>query len=102
MISNNSTVIERESTAQESAAHEENWMVIVFDNDFTPYLSVVQILMQATGCSLEEASIETWEVHNLGKSTVHYASEKECERVAATIRSIGIEVEVCPEFVPVN
>lgn len=71
-----------------------SWKVIVFNNDHNTWEEVTQILIQATACSLEEAEMETWEVDNLGRSTVHYADKEECERVAAIIRTIGIRVEV--------
>jgi ATP-dependent Clp protease adapter protein ClpS len=70
------------------------WLVIVFDNDFNTFEQVTGILQKATGCSLEEAQMETWEVHHLGRSIVHHADRPECERVAAIIRTIGIRVEV--------
>jgi ATP-dependent Clp protease adapter protein ClpS len=55
------------------------------------------ILMVATKCNFEEAQMETWEVHNLGKSVVHHGSQDECERVSIVIRQIGIKVEVLSE-----
>lgn len=70
------------------------WMVIVYDNDTNTFDEVIRILQKATGCSLEEAELETWEVHHLGRSIVHHADRDECERVAAIIRTIGIRVAV--------
>lgn len=70
------------------------FVVVVFDNDHNTFEEVTSILMQATRCSLQEAEIETWEVHHLGKSVVHHGSEGECERAASVIRTIGIKVEV--------
>lgn len=72
-------------------------IVVVYDNDTNTFDEVIWILQQATGCSLQEAEMETWEVHYLGKSVVHHASAEECERVAAIIRTIGIRVEVLPD-----
>jgi ATP-dependent Clp protease adapter protein ClpS len=70
------------------------WLVIVFNNDYNTAAQVIDILQEATGCSLEEAEEETWEVHFLGRSRVHYAAREECERVAGIIRTIGIKVAV--------
>lgn len=70
------------------------WLVTVFDNDTNTIEEVMLILMIATQCSQEEASIETWEIHHLGKSVVHHAGEAECRRVAEVIGTIGIEVTV--------
>ncbi len=72
------------------------WLVTVFDNDKNTFEEVIMILQKATGCALEEAELETWEVHHLGKSIVHHADQAECERVATVIRTIGIRVSVDP------
>ena|SRR5579883_1075058 len=71
-----------------------NWIVIVWNNDHNTFEEVISILQQATGCPLAEAELETWEVHNLGKSLVHHGDRAECERAAAIIRTIGIRVTV--------
>ena len=73
------------------------YIVIVYDNDKNTWDEVVMILQKATGCTLEEAEIETWEVDNLGKSVVHHGGQEECERAADIIRAIGIRVEVVEE-----
>ena len=75
----------------------DEYLVIVFNNDYNTWDEVVNILMRATACTLEEAEIETWEVDRLGKSVVHHSDQEECERAAAVIRTIGIKVEVRPE-----
>ncbi len=75
----------------------EGWIVIAYDNDFNTVDQVVSILCRATSCTEEEAKIETWEVHNLGKSVVHHGSQEECQRVANIIRTIGMRVEVTEE-----
>jgi ATP-dependent Clp protease adapter protein ClpS len=66
----------------------------VYDNDFNTVDEVEHILIVATGCNAEEAQIETWEVHHLGRSVVHISDEQECQQVAAVITQIGIEVRV--------
>lgn len=68
------------------------WIVTVYDNDKNTWEEVMTILMIATECSPEEAYNETWEVHHLGASVVHFGSEKECQRVARVIATIGIKV----------
>lgn len=73
------------------------YIVVVYDNDYNTVDEVIRILQHATACSLEEASIETWEIHNLGKSVVHHGSQPECDRAASIIRTIGIRVEVVEE-----
>jgi ATP-dependent Clp protease adaptor protein ClpS len=73
-------------------------MVTIYNNDHTAYEVVVFTLMVATGCDEREAQIETWEAHHYGKAAVHFASQKECEEVAAIISSIGVRTEVTPEW----
>lgn len=81
---------ERETTRSGST----EWLVIVFDNPVNTWDEVILILQKATACTLEEAQMETWEVHHLGKSIVHHSDREECERVASVIRTIKIQVEV--------
>lgn len=70
------------------------WTVTVYDNDRNTVDEVIAILIVATGCTIDEAQMETWEIHHLGRSTVHHAGKAECQRVAETIREIGIRVTV--------
>src|SRR5688572_21119492 len=70
------------------------YIVIVFDNPVNTFDEVISILQKATGCSLEEAQMETWEVHRTGRSVVHHGDQAECERAAAIIATIGIRVAV--------
>ncbi|CEK15707.1 ATP-dependent Clp protease adaptor protein ClpS [Chthonomonas calidirosea] len=84
---------ELESTGGSGA----EWIVVVYDNDYNTVEEVIRILIAATHCSFEEAAIETWEIHHLGKSVVHHADKEECERVASIIATIGIRVEVRQE-----
>src|SRR5436190_8686334 len=72
------------------------FIVIVFNNETNTYDEVISILQKATGCSLEEAEMETWEVHFTGRSVVHHGDHAECERAAGIIATIGIRVAVEP------
>jgi ATP-dependent Clp protease adaptor protein ClpS len=74
------------------------WMVVIFNNDYTPVDMVVLALIRATACTLQEAEMETWEAHNFGKAPVHFASKNECEKAATIISSIGVKTEVSPEW----
>ncbi|MBM3459974.1 MAG: ATP-dependent Clp protease adaptor ClpS [Armatimonadetes bacterium] len=89
------TVLDRRPGVGRGQGSElREWGVIVFDNPTNTWDEVILILQKATGCSHEEAYMETWEVHHLGKSLVHHGDNEECERVAAVIRTIGIKVAV--------
>jgi ATP-dependent Clp protease adapter protein ClpS len=87
-------VIPRPDLLDDSPGTGGDWMVIVFDNDHNTWDEVISILQKATACPLEEAEMETWEVHHLGKSIVHHGDRPECERAAAIISTIGIKVAV--------
>ncbi len=90
--------ISPEETQQENwNGGAEEWVVIVYNNEYNTYPQVIAILMRATKCTRDEAEMETWEIDNLGKSVVHHASEEECNRAASIIRTIGIQVEVKQE-----
>lgn len=82
----------------ESPGHGHGgWIVTVFDNDHNTIEEVTHILMIATQCDRREAEIETWEVHHLGRSVVHWGEEEACRGAAAIIATIGIRVEVSTE-----
>ncbi|MBC8063383.1 MAG: ATP-dependent Clp protease adaptor ClpS [Chlorobia bacterium] len=74
------------------------WMVLMYNNDHTMMDEVIEILMRATGCDMQEAYIEMWEAHTFGKASVHFSSKEECDDAAATISSVGIKTEVTLEW----
>src|SRR6266581_3171669 len=74
----------------------DHFIVIVFNNEVNTVDEVIAILQKATGCSLEEAEMETWEIHFTGRSVVHHGDHAECERAAGIIATIGIRVAVEP------
>jgi hypothetical protein len=91
-------IIERPEVEQlDTGSGGETWIVTVFNNEVNTWQEVITILMVATGCSFEEAHIETWEIDQLGKSVVHHGEEGECVDVASVIAEIGIRVEVSSE-----
>lgn len=77
---------------------QSRWMVVIFNNDVNSMEEVIDVLIRATGCDLEEASIETWEAHTFGKAPVHFASKTECEEAARVISSVGVKTEVAKEW----
>jgi ATP-dependent Clp protease adapter protein ClpS len=89
-------VLERPDV-DEGGPSTSGYVVVVYDNDLNTVDEVIEILIEATDCTVEEAEIETWEVHHLGKSVVHHGGEKRCHEVAGIIRTIGIKVEVRQE-----
>jgi ATP-dependent Clp protease adapter protein ClpS len=90
------TIVLPRPDLSETTAGGGEWMVIVYDNDRNTWDEVIGILQRATGCPLQEAEMETWEIHHLGKSIVHHGEREECEAAAAVIGTIGIRVETAP------
>ncbi len=90
------TITHRLPDLSDDTTHQSTgeYIVIVFDNDHNTFEEVIGILQKATGCSLEEAQMETWEVHHTGRSVVHHGDQAECERAAGVIATIGIKVAV--------
>lgn len=82
----------------ESPVGTGRWMVLIFDNDFTPIDDVIAMLMRATGCTAHEAFIETWEAQEFGKAPVHFAERVECEIVATMMGTIGVQTVVRREW----
>lgn len=91
-------ILERQSPDfLESILPNKTWVVRVYNNDHNTWEEVITILVMATGCTIQEASMETWEIDRLGSSVVHHGDEPECRKAAKVISSIGIRVEVAQE-----
>jgi ATP-dependent Clp protease adapter protein ClpS len=93
-MSEQTSTLPRPGFAEDTDNQSGEWIVIVFDNPVNTFEQVIKILQKATACSLEEAEMETWEVHHLGRSVVHHGDHAECERAASIIATIGIDVKV--------
>lgn len=74
--------------------YSDKWCVTVFNNDYNSFEQVISVLIAATQCSLDEAKMETWEIHNLGKSVVHVDSLEKCEAIGVIIGRIGLQVTI--------
>lgn len=83
---------------KEVPTRQQRWMTVIYNDDTTPIDLVIVTVMRATDCDLEEAQIETWEAHHMGKAPVHFASREECELAAKVISRIGVKTEVRPEW----
>ena len=78
---------------QISELSDPGWKVTVFNNETNTYQEVILILVAATGCDVEEAYVETWEIDRHGQCIVHRGSQEECEKARDIIATIGIHVE---------
>lgn len=76
----------------------EPYMVVLFNDDVTPFDLVVRTLMLATNCPQSEAELEAWEAHTLGKTSVHFGSREECAEAVEVLGRAGITAEVRREW----
>ena len=76
----------------------DRFKVVIFNNSHNSQDEVMVVLMVATKCDENEAYIEMWEAEQFGKASVHFAGEPECKAAAVIISSIGLKVEVSPEW----
>ena len=90
------TILEPEVQGPETGSGR--WMVVIYNNDHTSMDEVIEVLMQATACDMQEAYIEMWEAHTFGKAPVHFAGKQECVDAAAIINTVGVKTEVAPEW----
>jgi len=69
------------------------WIVILYNCECHTFEDVEGILQKATGCSKSEAHAVAVEVDSKGRAICFSGSEEECDRVAAIIASIRLQVE---------
>jgi hypothetical protein len=70
------------------------YVVVIHNNDHNSFDQVIAVLIHATECDIQEASLEAWEAHTFGAAKVHHAPQLECKHVARIISSIGVKTEV--------
>jgi ATP-dependent Clp protease adaptor protein ClpS len=72
--------------------------VIVHNNDHNTFEEVIGILMKAVpGMTVADAIEHTYTIHETGSSVPYRGMVDEAEKVATTIRSIGLKVTVEPD-----
>ena len=69
------------------------WIVILYNCECHSYDDVIAILQKATGCDVEKALAIALEVDTRGRAICFSGSRDECDRVAAIIGSIRLQVE---------
>jgi hypothetical protein len=83
---------------QPSLSPGARWKVTIYNNDHTDRDEVLDALIRATGCDVQEAEIEVWEAEKYGRAPVHFAERTECESAAWIIGRIGVKAEVSLEW----
>lgn len=82
----------------EELQQTEPYMVVIFNDDVTPFETVVHTLIRATNCTESEAELETYEAHHCGKASVHFAGREECLEAVEILTCAGIKAEVRKEW----
>ena len=98
MVSSGSAPVPLQHPEQTDASAEGRWALVIFNDDVTPYDTVIVALVHATACTIQEAEIETWEAHHFGSCQVHFGDQIECEAAGQIVSSYGIKTEVRPEW----
>lgn len=83
-------VLERNA---ESAETSGPWVVILYNCDCHSFDEVILQLQKATGCALEKAVDIAVEAHTRGRAIAYTGSGEDCEKAAAVLRSIRLQVE---------
>jgi ATP-dependent Clp protease adapter protein ClpS len=97
-----SRTLNKLSDGKTSREPSELYEVRIIDNDFNTYQQVIDVSMLALGISEDEAFAIAWEVDHSGYCVVAHGAYEQAEAVAATIRTIGIEVQVNLVEAPAN
>lgn len=84
---------EQEERLDDPYGEDGPWVVILYNDDWHPFDEVVAQVMKATGCSMARAYSVTVEAHVQGRAIALTASREECERAAAILRQIRLQVE---------
>ena len=74
------------------------WIVILYNDDHHSVDEVVFQVQKATGCSLEKAVGITLEAHTRGRAVAYEGTQQDCEKAAAVLRQIRLQVETDRAF----
>lgn len=83
-----------ESTVESDKKIERPWKVILYDDDVHTFDEVILQVQRATGYSLERATQITLEADRVGRAVCFEGVKESCQKVAAVLRQIRLQVEV--------
>jgi len=69
------------------------WVVILYNDDWHGFDEVTLQIQKATGYDLERAERIMYEAHTAGRAIAYEGTNEDCERVAAVLRQIRLQVE---------
>ncbi len=78
---------------EDSVETQGPWVVILYNCDCHTFDEVILQLQKAAGHSIEKANAIAMEAHVRGRAIAYTGEADDCERVAAVLRSIRLQVE---------
>ena len=79
---------------EDFSASVAGWKTTLFNCNCHTFAEVINQLMKAVGCPLAEASQLASTVHETGSAVVYRGTKPDCDRIAASLSSIGLVVDV--------
>jgi ATP-dependent Clp protease adapter protein ClpS len=83
-----------ETAPIERSKVEHGWRVILYNDDVHDFDEVILQLQRAAGHSLEKATAIAYEVDRVGRAVCYEGTREDCQKVAAVLRQIALQVEV--------
>jgi ATP-dependent Clp protease adaptor protein ClpS len=68
--------------------------VILYNDEWHTFDEVIEQIIKAVKCSLNEAEAMTWEVHTKGKTVVFEGELQECLKVSSVLEEIGLHTQI--------
>lgn len=70
------------------------WQTVLYNCNCHTYDQVIQALVVAISCTVEEAFAHAWTVDHHGQASVYRGEREECERVMLVLAEAGLKAEV--------
>ena len=75
------------------ASSDGPYVVILYNDDYHDIDEVVSQIQKATGYAMERSFSIMYEAHTRGRAITYTGGQDACERVAAILRQIRLQVE---------
>lgn len=71
-----------------------DWAVRIYNNNTTPYVFVLAVLMEACGYDEPTANHYANKAHTEGSAICYWSNKEKCEEVARSFNKIRVKAEV--------
>lgn len=86
--------VQRPAPAEDMYGAEHGpYVVILYNDDYHSMEDVVSQIQKATGYNMERCIGIMLEAHTQGRAVTYSGSQEDCERAAAVLRQIRLQVE---------